>query len=182
MPLSDFERFKSHIVSMNPGECWIWKSAECHYASFRAGGHNMQAHIYSYEHFVGKVPAGLVLDHTCRNSACVNPEHLEPVTTGENIKRGWKATHEGKPRQDGRPRHPRKSPREVEAMNHNDGLCGVRAFQNAIKHAQQARHDPQSPEYIDAMAAIQDVYKCDLEKTKEIYQSIINPASKAAQQ
>jgi hypothetical protein len=30
----------------------------------------------------------LVLDHLCRNRRCVNPEHLEIVTSVENVMRG----------------------------------------------------------------------------------------------
>lgn len=46
------------------------------------------AHVLSYERFVGPVPAGLDLDHTCRNRACWNPTHLEPVTRSINVERG----------------------------------------------------------------------------------------------
>ena len=45
-------------------------------------------HIVSYETYVGPVPEGLELDHLCRNRACCNPEHLEPVTRRENVHRG----------------------------------------------------------------------------------------------
>jgi hypothetical protein len=36
----------------------------------------------------GPVQSGLELDHLCRNRACCNPQHLEPVHHRENIRRG----------------------------------------------------------------------------------------------
>jgi hypothetical protein len=46
------------------------------------------AHRAAYETFVGPIPEGLTLDHLCRNRICINPDHLEPVTRGENALRG----------------------------------------------------------------------------------------------
>lgn len=79
------------------GDCWIWTGALTKgYGRFNIAGRSVPAHQVAYELEVGEIPAGLVLDHTCRNTACVRPSHLEPVTNQENIlrgKRGRMVTH-----------------------------------------------------------------------------------------
>jgi hypothetical protein len=47
------------------------------------------AHVVAYEEAVGLVPAGLELDHLCRQTLCVNPVHVEPVTHRENMRRAY---------------------------------------------------------------------------------------------
>jgi HNH endonuclease len=44
-----------------------------------------------YEERFGPVPVGTELDHLCRVRACINPDHLEPVTHAENCRRGRRA-------------------------------------------------------------------------------------------
>ena len=46
------------------------------------------AHRVAYELAIGDIPSGLVIDHLCREHLCVYPEHLEPVTQAENVRRG----------------------------------------------------------------------------------------------
>jgi hypothetical protein len=49
----------------------------------------MMAHRASYEFHVGAIPDGLQIDHLCLNKACVNPAHMEPVTSQENTRRAF---------------------------------------------------------------------------------------------
>lgn len=46
------------------------------------------AHRLAYNLTRGNLPEDLTLDHLCRNRACINPAHLEPVTHKENTLRG----------------------------------------------------------------------------------------------
>jgi len=74
--------------------CWEWQAHKvtAGYGGFRIGvNKHALAHRLAYELLVGPIPNGLVTDHLCRNRACVRPDHLEPVTNLENIKRGARA-------------------------------------------------------------------------------------------
>lgn len=73
------------------GECWVWTGAlNTGYGRVHVGPGRRSAygHRVLYEMLVGPVPEGLDLDHLCRNRACCNPDHLEPVTRQENLLRG----------------------------------------------------------------------------------------------
>lgn len=57
------------------------------YGGVIANRRRYQAHRFFYEQAKGPIPAGLELDHLCRNTQCVNPDHLEPVTAAVNARR-----------------------------------------------------------------------------------------------
>lgn len=72
------------------GICWEWTAALAKgYGRFIAPDERRWlAHRWCWEYLVGPIPEGLVLDHLCENKRCVNPDHLEVVTQGENSRRG----------------------------------------------------------------------------------------------
>lgn len=63
------------------------------YGQIGCSGTVKMAHRAVYEALVGPIPEGLELDHLCKNRLCVNPDHLEPVTHQENVKRGRAGYH-----------------------------------------------------------------------------------------
>ena len=70
--------------------CWEWTGNKNvkGYGRFWMRGKDYMSHRVIYEHFKGRVSSNLCLDHLCRNRACQNPDHLEPVTNAINLKRG----------------------------------------------------------------------------------------------
>lgn len=79
--------------------CWTWQLSTNSAGYGQIGGGltstERLAHRWYYQFHKGRIPGGLVLDHLCNNRNCVNPDHLEPVTFMENIRRAPKT---GRPR------------------------------------------------------------------------------------
>jgi hypothetical protein len=80
-------------VVVNESGCWIFTGSINRegYGQIRCSGRSVKAHRASYLVHVGPISDGLELDHLCRTRACVNPQHLEPVTHRENMVRGHSA-------------------------------------------------------------------------------------------
>lgn len=85
-------------VSVAPADaCWEWLAGRDRkgYGKFAIGQKHHRAHRIAYNLFGLQIPNDLVIDHLCRNRACVNPDHLEPVTSRENAVRGAAAAAHG---------------------------------------------------------------------------------------
>jgi hypothetical protein len=89
------DRFWSKVQINGLNECWLWlgprngKDARHDYGRYSISSRQHEyAHRFAYEILVGEIPDGLVIDRLCRNHACVNPAHLEVVTSKQNTLRG----------------------------------------------------------------------------------------------
>ncbi len=69
--------------------CWLWTAARspAGYGFFGLAGKNRLAHRVAFVLCRGEPRPEMQLDHLCRNTSCVNPDHLEPVTPRENLRR-----------------------------------------------------------------------------------------------
>lgn|SRR5208282_6156582 len=82
---TDIKRFEKKFTKDLFG-CWEWKAA-CGgkgYGYFSIKRKVRLAHRVSWTIYRGSIPDGLHIDHKCRNKACVNPDHLDPVSQAEN--------------------------------------------------------------------------------------------------
>lgn len=82
------ERFWAKVRKTE--SCWVWTAARGGggYGHIKISGRMVKAHRVSYEMKYGQIPDDLVIDHLCRDRACVNPAHLEAVSFHENAIRG----------------------------------------------------------------------------------------------
>jgi len=75
-------------VSKQDGGCWEWTGAKyvTGYGMIKVDRKLRRAHRLAYEHWVGQIPEGLFVLHTCDNRACVYPGHLWVGDNSDNMK------------------------------------------------------------------------------------------------
>jgi hypothetical protein len=95
-PTTPLEKLARYSGEPDANGCipWLGPKHEAGYGIISYFFKRYRAHRVAFEVAGRKLIAGLVLDHTCRNRACVNADHLRQVTIGDNVRAGdagkWK--------------------------------------------------------------------------------------------
>lgn len=86
------KRLATEVVEDPETGCLVWQGSKTSvgYGDLRYDGKHKLAHRLAYENARGPIPEGLYIDHLCRRRDCINPDHMEPVTHAENLKRARK--------------------------------------------------------------------------------------------
>src|SRR5574337_15068 len=128
---------EGRIERITESGCWLWlgTTSKKGYGMLRRGSRAnnkyLLAHRHAFELYRGRIPEGLQLDHKCRVRCCVNPDHLEPVTLQENIRRGMSGRY-----QKSKPHCPRGH--EYIGSNIGYGSRGERRCRRCRREAQRA--------------------------------------------
>lgn len=97
--LSVEERFWYYVKKTD--DHWLWTGPLLNQKGLNRYGllyvgdgetYQVLAHRWSYVHLVGPIPEGTEIDHLCRETTCVRPDHLEAVPHRVNClrgKQGW---------------------------------------------------------------------------------------------
>lgn len=150
--------FDAVFAKVEPtGFCWLWTGPvnNCGYGQTAFRGRTWVAHRIIYTLLVGEIPKGLQLDHLCHVRLCVNPDHLEPVTKAENMRRaakrnGWVLG--GKPV----PRKPREE-WKVRSSVLTSALC---KHGHVLAEVGVYEHTTPKGQHVSVCRACQQINKC----------------------
>ena len=109
IPIYIIQKFESKFTKGGPDECWVWERGKfgSGYGQFSAIG-ECRANRVAYRIYVGPIPDGLCVCHSCDNPACVNPSHLTLGTNKQNSEDMVSKGRQARGDQNGSRLHPEK--------------------------------------------------------------------------
>jgi len=125
--------------------CWHWHGATHKgYGRFYLSPtqRSARAHRIAHELLIGPIPDGLVIDHLCRNRACVNPAHMELVTVGENNLRGVGDPAINAAKTHCKYGHPFNAANTIHRRTRNERECRACAQRRTREHQQRKQRNP----------------------------------------
>jgi hypothetical protein len=80
-------RLLRQSIDSNGCRVWLGGKGSTGYGYIKIDHSQRLVHRVAYEVYKGAIPEGYQIDHLCKNTSCINPQHLEAVTQRENILR-----------------------------------------------------------------------------------------------
>ena len=79
-------RMRYYGWTVTPEGCWEWNGRRNNegYGQLEYRRKATRAHRVAYMAWVGPIPEGMLIRHTCDNPPCINPDHLTPGTNHDN--------------------------------------------------------------------------------------------------
>lgn len=88
---SIIERILRQTNKFEDNGCWVWtgrvSGRKNGYPQISVGGKQTMVHRIVFEELIRLLKPGETIDHLCRNSHCINPDHLEAISLRDNVKR-----------------------------------------------------------------------------------------------
>ena len=84
------DRFEAQFSRVSESGCWVWtgsNKSQFGYGAFKIGNRASKveyAHRAAWSLYVGEIPKGMCVCHSCDVSSCVNPDHLFLGTAKDN--------------------------------------------------------------------------------------------------
>lgn len=82
------DKLKDNVLIDATTGCWLWQRSTAgngYGQSSYTGTTERLVHRLAFKAFIGEIPKGLIVRHTCDTPQCCNPKHLQVGTQQDNV-------------------------------------------------------------------------------------------------